>query len=41
VLTVSASSIIIEINNFKEGIFDIFWHKAAKKVSMLTVDSRD
>ena len=37
--TVSASSIIGEINNFKEGKFANFWRKALKKVSMLTVDS--
>jgi hypothetical protein len=41
VLTVYASSIIAEANNFKKGKFAHFWRKAAKKVSMLTVDSRD
>jgi hypothetical protein len=39
--TVSASSIIAETDNFKEGEFAHFWCKAAKKASMLTVDSRD
>ena len=39
--TVSASSIITETDDFKEGIFAHFWRKAAKKVSMLTVDSKD
>ena len=39
--TVSTSSIIKEIDNFKEGGFANFWHKAAKKVSMLAVYSRD
>ena len=38
---ISASSIIAETNNVKEGGFTHFWRKAAKKVSMLTVDSRD
>ena len=36
--TVSASSIIAETDNFKEGDFAHFWRNAAKKVSMLTVD---
>ena len=40
-LTVSASSIITEADNFKEGEFAHFWCKAAKKVSMLTVYSKD
>jgi hypothetical protein len=40
-LTVSVSSIIAETDNFKEGGFAHFWHKAAKKVNMLTVYSRD
>ena len=39
--TVSASSIIAETDDFKEGEFAHFWRKAAKKVSMLTVYSRD
>ena len=39
--TVSVSSIIAETINFKEGEFTHFWHKAAKKVSMLTVYSKD
>ena len=39
--TVSASSIIAETDDFKDGGFAHFWRKAAKKVSMLTVDSRD
>ena len=39
--TVTASSIIAERDIFKEGGFAHFWRKAAKKVSMLTVDSRD
>jgi len=39
--TVSASSLIPETDDFKEGEFTHFWSKAAKKVSMLTVDSRD
>jgi hypothetical protein len=39
--TVYASSIIVETNNFKKGEFAHFWHKAAKKGSMLTVYSRD
>jgi len=39
--TVSASSIIAEADNFKEGEFAHFWHKAAKKVGMLTVYTRD
>jgi len=39
--TVSASSIIAETNNFTEGQFAKSWHKAAKKVSILTVDSWD
>ena len=39
--TVSASSIIAETNNFKEGGFANFWSKAAKKVSMLTINSWD
>jgi hypothetical protein len=39
--TVSASSIITETNDFKEGKFTHFWRKAAKKVNMLTVYSRD
>ena len=39
--TVYASSIIAEADNFKKGEFADFWRKAAKKVSMLTVDSRD
>ena len=39
--TVFVSSIIAEANNFKKGEFAHFWRKTAKKVSMLTVDSRD
>jgi hypothetical protein len=39
--TVSASSIIAEADNFKEGEFTHFWHKAAKKVRLLTGYSRD
>jgi hypothetical protein len=39
--TVSASSIIAETDDFKEGGLAHFRHKAAKKVSMFTVDSRD
>ncbi len=39
--TVFASSIITEADNFMKGEFAHFWRKAAKKVSMLTVDSRD
>jgi hypothetical protein len=39
--TVSASAIIAEAYNFNEGGFAHFWHKAAKKVSMLTVYSKD
>ena len=39
--TVSFSSIIAETDDFKEERFAHFWRKAAKKVSMLTVDSRD
>jgi hypothetical protein len=39
--TVSTSSIIAEADVFKEGEFAHFWRKAAKKVSMLTVYSRD
>jgi hypothetical protein len=39
--TVFASAIIAEANNFKKGEFAHFWRKSAKKVSMLTVDSRD
>ena len=41
VQTVSTSSIIAEADDFKEKEFVHFGHKAAKKVSMLTVDSRD
>jgi hypothetical protein len=39
--TVYASSIIAEADNFKKGEFAEFWRKAAKKVSLLTVYSRD
>ena len=39
--TVSASSIIAETDDFKEGGLAHFLRKAAKKVSMFTVDSRD
>ena len=39
--TVSASSIIAETDDFKEAKFAPIWRKAAKKVSMLTVDSRN
>jgi hypothetical protein len=41
VLTISTPAIIAEADGFKEGEFAQFWHKAAKKVSMLTVYSRD
>jgi len=34
-------SIIVVTDNFNKENFAIFWHKAAKKVSMLTVDSWD
>jgi hypothetical protein len=40
-LTFSLSSIIAETDNFKEEEFVTYWHKAAKKVSMLTAYSRD
>ena len=40
-LTVSASSIIAEADDFKEGEFTHFWRKAAKKVSILTIYSKD
>ena len=39
--TVFASSIMAKKINFKEGEFAHFWHKAAKKVSMLAVYSKD
>ena len=40
-LIVSPSLIIAEKANFKEEEFTYLWHKAAKKVSMLTVYSKD
>jgi hypothetical protein len=40
-LTVSASSIIAETENFKEEELANFWCKASQKVSMLTLYSRD
>jgi hypothetical protein len=35
--TISVSSIIAEIDNFKEGEFAYLWHKAAKKMGMFIV----